>query len=232
MKIIGVIPARSGSKGIRNKNIVNVNGKPLIYYTIKALKKSKIKKFIVSSDSNKILNISKKYGVKDLFLRPKKFSLDSTRSIELFKYLRNELEKYFTFDAIMILQPTSPLRRPVDINNAIDLFNKYECDSVISVSSVGGAHPARVKYLNKNKYIVDPKFSEKKEGQNRQELRSAYIKNGAIYLFKKNNLNKNSIKGKKSLAMIMPRNLSVNIDDDYDLKIAKFLLKNKNKNEN
>ena len=225
MKIIGVIPARSGSKGIKNKNIVNLNGKPLIYYTIKAVKKSKIKKFIVSSDSNKILNISKKYGVKNLFLRPKKFSLDSTRSIELFKYLRSVLEKYYTFDAIMILQPTSPLRRSADINKAIDLFNKNKCDSVISVCSVGGTHPARVKYLNKNEYIIDPKFSEKKEGQNRQELRSAYIKNGAIYLFKKKNLNKNSIKGKKSLAMIMARNLSINIDDKYDLEIAKFFVK-------
>lgn len=227
MKIIGVIPARFGSKGIKNKNIANLNGKPLIYYTIKSIKKSKIKKFIVSSDSNKILNISKKYGVRNLFLRPKKFSLDSTRSIELFKYLRNELEKYFIFDAIMILQPTSPLRSYRDINKAIYLFNNNKCDSVISVSPVGGAHPARVKYLNKNKYIIDPKFSEKKEGQNRQELRSAYIKNGAIYLFKKENLDKNTIKGKKSLAMIMPRNLSINIDDYYDLEIAKFFLKNK-----
>ena len=229
MKIIGVIPARSGSKGIKNKNIVNLNGKPLIYYTIKSVKKSRIKDFIVSSDSSKILNISKKYGVKNLLLRPKKFSLDTTRSIELFKFLKKELEKSYSFDAIMILQPTSPLRRPVDINKAIDLFNKYKCDSVISVSSVGGIHPARVKYLNKKKYIIDPKFAEKKEGQNRQELKKAYIKNGAIYLFKKNNLNKNSIKGKKSLAMIMPRNLSINIDDDYDLKIAKFLIKNENK---
>ena len=226
MKIIGIIPARAGSKGVKNKNIVNVNGKPLIYYTIQAAKQSKLKNFVVSSDSIKILNIVKKYGINKLHLRPKKFSLDSTRSIELFKYLRKELEKYYSFDAIMILQPTSPMRRSVDINKAINLFKKKKCDSLISFCSVGD-HPARVKYLNKKNYIIDPKFSERKEGQNRQELRDAYIKNGAIYLFKKKNLDKNSIKGKKALAMIMPRELSINIDDYYDLEIAKFLLKKK-----
>ena len=225
MKIIGIIPARAGSKGIRNKNIVNINGKPLIYYTIQAAKKSKLKNFIVSSDSIKILNTAKKYGVKKLFLRPKKYSLDTTRSIELFEYLKKDLEKYYVFDAIMILQPTAPMRRSTDINNAINLFKKNSCDSVISVCSVGGNHPARVKYLNKKKYIIDPVFSEKKEGQNRQELRDAYIKNGSIYLFKKKNLDKKTIKGKKSLSMIMPRKFSINIDEHYDLEIAKYLLK-------
>ena len=185
MKIIGIIPARAGSKGIKNKNIININGKPLIYYTIQAVKKSKLKNFIISSDSREILNIAKKYGVKKLFLRPKKYSLDTTRSIELFRYLKKDLEKYYSFDAIMILQPTAPMRRSTDINNAIKLFKKNSCDSVISVCSVGGNHPARAKYLNKKKYIIDPVFSEKREGQNRQELREAYIKNGSIYLFKK-----------------------------------------------
>jgi len=225
MKIIGIIPARAGSKGIKNKNIINVNGKPLIYYTIQAIKKSKLKDYIVSSDSKKILNIAKKYGAKKLFLRPKKYSLDKTRSIELYRYLKKDLEKYYVFDAIMILQPTAPMRRSTDINDAINLFKKNRCDSVISICSVGGNHPARVKYLNKKKYIIDPIFSEKKEGQNRQELRDAYIKNGAIYLFKKENLDKNTIKGKKSLSMIMPRKFSINIDEDYDLEIAKYLLK-------
>ena len=225
MKIIGIIPARAGSKGIKNKNIININGKPLIYYTIQAIKKSKLKDYVVSSDSKKILNIAKKYGARKLFLRPKKYSLDKTRSVELYRYLKKDLEKYYVFDAIMILQPTAPMRRSTDINDAINLFKKNRCDSVISVCSVGGNHPARVKYLNKKKYIIDPIFSEKKEGQNRQELRDAYIKNGAIYLFKKKNLDKNTIKGKKSLSMIMPRKLSINIDEDYDLEIAKYLLK-------
>lgn len=227
MKIIGIIPARAGSKGIKNKNIININGKPLIYYTIQAVKRSKLKDYIVSSDSKKILNIAKKYGAKKLFLRPKKYSLDTTRSVDLYKYLKKELEKYYSFDAIMLLQPTAPLRRSIDINKAINLFKKNSCDSVISVCSVGGYHPARVKYLDKNNYIIDPAFSERKEGQNRQELRDMYIKNGAIYLFKKKNLIKNTIKGKKSLSMIMPRELSVNIDEYYDLEIAKHFLKKK-----
>ncbi len=227
MKIIGIIPARAGSKSIKNKNIVKINGKPLIAYTIEAIKKSKLKNFVVSSDSKKILNIAKKCGAKNLHLRPKKYSLDSSRSIFLYKYLKKNLEKTFDFDAIMILQPTSPLRRAIDINKSIKLFKNKNCDSVISVCSVGGAHPARMKYLNRKNYIYDTKFSEKKEGQNRQELQETYIKNGAIYLFKKNNLKMNTIKGKRALAMIMPRNLSVNIDDSFDLEISRLLLKKK-----
>ena len=226
MKIIGIIPARSGSKSVKNKNIINLNGKPLIYYTINSVKKSKLKNYIVSSDSHKILKISKKYGAQNLFLRPKKFALDKTHSIQLFKFLKKNLEKYFKFDAIMILQPTAPLRRAKDINRAIKLFKNSKCDSVISVCSVGGMHPKKMKYINKKRYLYDTEFSSKKEGQNRQELKDVYIPNGAIYLFKKENLIKNTIKGQKSLAMIMPRELSVNIDENYDLKIAKFFLNN------
>jgi len=225
MKILGIIPARAGSKSIKNKNISNLGGKPLIAYTIEAVKKSNLINFVVSSDSNKILDISKKYGAKNLILRPKKYAQDKTRSVFLFKYLRKQFEKNFKFDAIMILQPTSPLRTHTDINRAIKLFKNNKCDSVISVASVGGIHPARMKYLNKKKYIIDPEFSEKKEGQNRQELKKIYIKNGAIYLFKKDNLNKNSIKGKKSLAMIMPQHSSINIDTKYDLELAKYFIK-------
>ena len=232
MKILGIIPARAGSKSIKNKNISNLGGKPLIAYTIEAVKKSNLINFVVSSDSNKILDISKKYGAKSLILRPKKYAQDKTRSVFLFKYLRKQFEKNFKFDAIMILQPTSPLRTHTDINRAIKLFKNNKCDSVISVASVGGMHPARMKYLNKKKYIIDPEFSEKKEGQNRQELKKIYIKNGAIYLFKKDNLNKNSIKGKKSLAMIMPQHSSINIDTKYDLELAKYFIKKKLKNEN
>ncbi len=225
MKILGIIPARAGSKSIKNKNISNLGGKPLIAYTIEAVKKSNLIDFVVSSDSNKILDISKKYGAKNLILRPKKYAQDKTRSVFLFKYLRKQLEKNYKFDVIMILQPTSPLRTHTDINRSIKLFKENKCDSVISVTSVGGMHPARMKYINKKRYIVDPVFAEKKEGQNRQELKKIFIKNGAIYLFKKNNLDKNSIKGKKSLAMVMPQHSSINIDTKYDLELAKYFMK-------
>jgi len=227
MKILGIIPARAGSKSIINKNIKKLNGKPLIAYTIEAVKKSNLKNFVVSSDSNKILNISKKYGAKNLILRPRKYAQDKTRSIFLFKYLAKELKKDYEFEAIMILQPTSPLRTHHDINRSIRLFRENKCDSVISVSFVGGMHPARMKYINKRNYLIDPVFSEKKEGQNRQELKKVFIKNGAIYLFKKKNLNKNSIKGKKSLAMIMSQSSSINIDTKFDLELAEYFMKKK-----
>ena len=94
MDFLGIIPARAGSKSIKNKNIVELNGKPLIYYTIKAAKKSFLKdNFIVSTDDNKIIEICKKFDVKYVHKRPKKFSSDKTTAIELLKYLLTDLEK-------------------------------------------------------------------------------------------------------------------------------------------
>ena len=230
MDFLGIIPARSGSKSIKNKNIVELNGKPLIYYTIQATKKSILKdNFIVSTDDNKIIEICKKFNVKHVHKRPKKYSSDKTTAIELLKYLSNNLEKKkFQFRNIVYLQPTSPFRNFTMINKAINTYKKSEkIDSLISVCEVESFHPARMKFMDKNNILFDNYYTEKKEGLNKQELKKMYIRNGAIYIFKKKNLEKETIKGKKSYGFLMSRNQSVNIDSMDDLNYAKYLI-NKN----
>jgi len=227
MNFLGIIPARAGSKSIKNKNIVKLNGKPLIYYTITAAKKSILgDNFIVSTDDPKIIKICKELKVKYFFKRPIKLSSDKTTAIELLKYLVKDLEKKkFKFKNIVYLQPTSPFRNSLILDKAIKTYKKnLNIDSLISISEVESNHPARMKFMNKNNILIDNYYKEKKEGSNKQELKKMYIRNGAIYIFKKKNLKSGTIKGKKSYGFLMSGNQSINIDGLNDLNYAKFLI--------
>jgi CMP-N-acetylneuraminic acid synthetase len=139
-----------------------------------------------------------------------------------------EMEKLYEcqYDAVMLLQPTTPFRTTEDINNAISILIDKETDSVISVVDVGGTHPARMKYL-KEGLLFDPTFCEEKENQNRQELEPMFIRNGAIYLSKRNVLLKGTYKGDSCAALIMPNNRSVNIDTIFDFEYAEWLKSSK-----
>ena len=127
MNIIAVIPARGGSKKIKNKNILKINKKPLIYYSIKVSKKiTKIKNTYVSTDSEKIKKISTYYGAKAPFLRPKKISKDRSTDLEFMKHfcMWYKKEKKIPIDLLIHLRPTTPFRNPKTINKAIDLMIK------------------------------------------------------------------------------------------------------------
>jgi CMP-N,N'-diacetyllegionaminic acid synthase len=226
MKILGIIPARSGSKGVKNKNIRKLNNKYLIDYTIIESLKSNLTDVIVSTNSLKITKIVKDLGGNAPFLRPKNLAADNSSSISVVQHAIVTYSKItgLTYDAIMLLQPTCPLRTSLDINNSIDLFISKNPDSVISVYNVNGLHPARMKYLDNNNYLIDPPFAEKIENQPRQELKPMYIRNGAIYLTKLSEINKGTFKGNKSLAYIMDADKSINIDTEFDFKLAEMLL--------
>lgn len=226
MKILGVIPARGGSKGVPRKNIKNLGNIPLIGHTIKAALESNVYKLVVSTEDAEIAEISLKLGANVPFKRPIQFAQDNSRSIDVAINALLETEKIYNeqYDAIIMLQPTTPFRNKNDINNSIDiLINNSDADSVISVVNVEGHHPARMKYINNN-ILIDPDFCEKHENQNRQELLPMYIRNGAIYLTKRNILLQNSFKGHKSCAYIMPLERSINIDNQNDFEYAKWLL--------
>ena len=227
-KFICIIPARSGSKGVRNKNIKLVGGKPLIYWTIKEAIKSKfISKVVVSTDSSKIRKIALNFGAESPFLRPKILSGDNTPTIKVIRHAVNYLKNHMQFksyDYIVLLQPTSPLRKLSDIDNSIKLFlSKKSATSLISVSEVSDNHPARMYFL-KNNFLIKHHLSEKKSGIPRQKLKKMFLRNGAIYIIKKNKLNHNFI-GNKPIAFLMPKERSMNIDDIFDLKIVRCLLK-------
>ena len=228
-KIIhSVILARGGSKGIKNKNITKINGKPLIYFTIKEAKKcKKITKYIVSTDSNEIKKIAQNYRADVPFLRPKKFSKDKSSSASALKHALIECEKTFNkkFDYVVELMATNPLKSAKDINNVIKILLKHKADSVIAVNQLFDHHPARIKKIIKGK-LYDFAIKEKLESR-RQDLKpNAYIRSGSIYAMSRRFV----MKGKryfsgKSFAYILPLNRTINIDDENDLSIAKKKLK-------
>lgn len=221
MKVLGVIPARGGSKGVIGKNIKLLDDKPLIAYTIEVALQSQLDSVIVSTDSTAIAEIARQFGAGVPFLRPAELATDSSKAIPVIQHALAEIEAQtgVTYDAVMMLQPTSPFKLVSDIDEAIQLLEKSGADSVISVVPVHGHHPARMKYLEGDQ-LIDPDFSEAYENQPRQELRPMYIRNGAIYLTRRNVLLADSFKGKDCRALIMPEERSVNIDTEVDFKYA------------
>mgnify|MGYP001172037966 FL=1 len=227
MRVLGIIPARSGSKGILNKNIVNLNNKPLIYWTIKEALKSKINKLIVSTDSQKYKKISLSYGAEVPFIRPKALSKDTSKTIDLVIHAINFYKKKkIYFDYVMLLQPTCPFRTTKDINHSINLLRKKNSyKSVISLQKVESFHPARMKFI-KNDTIDDKFFTRNFKDTNRQKLKKIFIRSGLIYLAKtKYILSKKTLEPKKSFPYITDSLRSTNIDTKTDLLLAKILAK-------
>lgn len=225
-KVVAIIPARGGSKGVPRKNIRDLAGKPLIAYTIEAAKKSGyIDRIIVSTDDEEIKQVSLRYGAEVPFLRPGKLSLNDTpvwKAVRhAIKYLK-EVEAY-PIDFVVLLQPTSPLRTEEDIDNAIELFLESNCESLISVCKTNESpywmHKIEKGYL-KTLMGLD------NYNKIRQDLPNTYMENGAIYIIKSELLYKyNSFFTSKTVPYIMPRERSVDIDDELDFKFAELLFK-------
>ena len=221
MRVLGLIPARGGSKTIPRKNLVDLGGVPLIQWTIQAALGSNLERVVVSTDDDEIAEISKSLGAEVPFKRPAELSSDQTLSIDVVLHALDVLEE--DFDAVMMLQPTSPFRTSIDIEGAIKIIDG--ASSVISVVPVEGTHPARMKFVEDG-VLIDPPFAETIENMPRQELRPMYIRNGAIYLTRISDLRHRTFKGALSRALIMPKERSINIDTGFDLALARVALSN------
>ena len=227
-KILAIIPARSGSQGIKNKNIKTIKKKPLLYYTAKASKNSKyLDKIVLSTDSNIIAKIGMKLGIEVPFLRPKKLAKNQTPMIPVIKNVLEKLQKIenYTPDIIIILQPTSPLRTSKHIDKAIEIFLKNKSDSLVSVTEIPHAmSPFSALKLRKNGRLnFFKKWNEKNNLRQKKPL--FYSRNGAIYIFTRECLlKKNSFYGKKISAYLMSKKNSIDIDDNFDWLIAKKLM--------
>ncbi len=226
--ILGITLARGGSKGIKNKNLTKINGKPLIFYTIKEARKSKkIADYIVSTDSAQIKNTAKKYKAKVPFLRPKKLAQDNSSSASALKHALIECEKIYKkkYDYVIELMTTNPLKTVKDINNVIDIILKKKADSVIAVNQLYDHHPARIKKIKKGK-LFDFAVKEKLESR-RQDLKpNAYVRSGSIYaMSRKFVLSEKRYFSGKSHGYILPQNRVINIDDENDLILARAILK-------
>lgn len=227
---LAIIPARGGSKSIKNKNLYLIKNKPLIYYTIQSAIKSKyLNTVLLSTDSKKIFQYVKKFPkIKIPFLRPKKLAGDKVLTLPVLKYTLLRYEKILKkkFDFIVLLQPTSPLRTSKDIDNSIKLLTKKKTDSLISVTSVGANHPLRMKKILKNNKLSN--YITQKNIDNmypRQSLPKVFIRNGAIYIASRELILKNKISSKKTIAYEMSEDRSINIDNYKDIILLKHIIK-------
>jgi CMP-N-acetylneuraminic acid synthetase len=228
-KIAAIIPARKGSKGISNKNIINLNGYPLIEYSLKeATKVDIIDKLIVSTDSQEVLKISKKYNIFIKNLRPKNLSDDNAVLYDVIKYeINNNNLIDEGYEIIILLQPTSPLRKSYMIREAIIDFVDSNQISAVSVSEAD-ENPIFMRKINTNNELI--KIIDTNSTVRRQDLEKIYKVNGMIYInYIKDIIEKNISLNDNKSPIIIPKEFAIDVDTIEDLQLAeKIIQKYKN----
>ncbi len=228
-KILCILQVRGGSKGVPKKNIREVNGKPLMNWTIESAKKSGVFESIwVSSDSDEILEVGRKADVNTM-KRPDELSGDEVLSVDSLYWAVEQIEelKQNKYDYVVELPVVCPLRNETHIKEAVEKLITTGADSVISVTQMTDKHPVRMKRITDDDLIEDF-CSEYPEGDagRRQDLEPCYIRNGGIYSMKRDTLmNEKTRHGKVSRPYVMEDKYSVNIDNEMDLKLTEIMLK-------
>lgn len=223
-----IIPARAGSKGIPNKNIVKINGKPLIVYTIetalKAKRKGIVDKVIVSTDSEKIATIAMNAGAEVPFLRPSFLASDTAKSVDVLIHAINYYkEKDIFYEEVILLQPTTPLRTVEDIFKAIEIYDDSDAKSLITCYKEEYVCDL-VSYYKEGNYAV-PLNKNHNKGARRQDVKDIYIRNGAIYITDvKYMIDKRKVISDLPLVYEMPAERSYNIDTYSDLELIRWII--------
>lgn len=224
MNNIAIIPARSGSKGLKDKNIKELNGKPLLAYSIEAAKESNLfDEIMVSTDSEKYVEIARSFGAHVPFLRSEVNSSDKAGSWDVvLEVLENYQKLGKIFNSVCLLQPTSPLRTAQDIIEAYRLLETKKADAITSVCEADHS-PLWTMTLPESQSLGE--FRKQTNVKPRQQLPSYYRLNGAIYIRKVNYINeKIQILDSNEFAYIMHREHSVDIDTELDFTIAKSII--------
>lgn len=225
-KILALIPARGGSKGIKNKNIIELCGKPLISYTIDAAKGCNyIDDIVVSTDSEEIAKVARKYGAWVPFMRPAKYATDTSSTLDVVLHAVNKLkEEGNKYDVLVLLQPTEPLRDAVDIKGAIEKYFIEGAKDLVSVSKVDD-HPLLMRTINKDGTLK--KLLNLSSTCRRQDMPDYYRVNGCIYINGINNLKEETSFNDNNMPYIMSQEHSVDIDEPKDLVLAEYYLQRK-----
>lgn len=225
--MFAIIPARGGSKGLPGKNKMLLNGKPLISYTIEAAIKAKnISEVIVSTDDEKIAEISKEYGACVPFIRPDYLSGDDAGAVDVYLHAIEYLikERNEKVDKFSVLLPTAPLRNDKHIDEAIMIFEREHAYSLISVCEAE-IPPSWYYIVNGNRRLINAGFDESKALSNRQDNRQYYVPNGAIYILDYEGLkNSRTYYSKNTIPYIMRHEDSIDIDSLIDFQFAEFLI--------
>lgn len=225
MRSIAIVLARSGSKGLPDKNIKELNGKPLIAYSIEAaIESGKFDKVFVSTDSEKYADIAREYGADVPFLRSEANSGDKAGSWDAIREVLDKLkEQGEEYDVVLLMQPTSPLRTAEDINNSFDIMDDKNATAVLSVVEMD--HTPLWSDTLPEDGSMDNFAKNEYEGLPRQALPTYYRLNGAIYLVKTSEVYKEKMFETGCYAYIMPADRSVDIDSALDFMIAEAIMK-------
>lgn len=232
MEILGLIPARGGSKSIPNKNITLLAGRPMLAYTCEAALASQyLKRIILSTDDPTIAEVGRKCGVEVPFLRPSKLAQDETPMLDVVRHVLNWLQEKEGYkpDIIVLLQPTSPLRKAEHIDAAVNILIKSGAESVVSVIEVPHQfNPVSVMRLENGKLVS---FLPSPSILRRQDKPQIYARNGPVVLVTRREiiLGKNSLYGDDCRPYIMNERDSIDVDTPLDLEIAAFHIEQRRK---
>jgi CMP-N,N'-diacetyllegionaminic acid synthase len=232
MRILGIIPARGGSKGVPGKNIKLLNGKPLLQYTAEIALESKcLTDLILSSDDDQIITVAKSLGIQAPFIRPSALAEDQIPTIDVIIHTLQWYEsKAIFFDAVCLLQVTSPFRTVEFLNKAIEKFIASGCDSLVSVQKVPHEYNPHWTFEVNPEGNLKIATGEDQIISRRQELPIAYHRDGSIYIMKTEVLlHQYSLYGKSTAFIESPPEFYVNIDTLADWKKAELMIKNNQK---
>ena len=225
-KVLGIIPARGGSKGISKKNLYPIAGKPLIQYTIETAKDCKsLDRWIVSTDCEEIATVANECGASVPFIRPKELATDTALAKDVIKHAVIEAEKLDNdeYEYVIMLQPTSPIRTAQDVDKIVEKLVRTGCDSIISVVDVGASHPSRMYTINNDKLLSV--LHEPVVMGPRQTLPAVFIRSGAVYACRKDILFRyDSMIGPDVRPFILSPHRHVNIDTKVDAMLAEIYL--------
>jgi CMP-N,N'-diacetyllegionaminic acid synthase len=227
MRILGLIPARGGSKGVPRKNIKLLAGKPLLAYTAEAaLAAKRLARVILSTDDDEIAEVGKEFGVEVPFLRPAELAEDKTPTLPVVQHALSFLERQGDrFDAVCLLQPTNPLRRAGDIDACIELMEQHTADCVISVLPVPAEYNPHWVYFPSGDGILRLSTGETTPIPRRQELPPAFHREGSIYITRRDVvMNQHSLFGERVVGYEIDPALTVNIDTPDDWATAERLI--------
>lgn len=226
MNVLAVIPARGGSKGIPRKNVYPLNGKPLIAYTLEAARQAqRVTWAMVSTDDEEIATVARAWGGKVPFMRPAHLAQDDTPQIEVVLHAVAEMQQRLPqpIEAVLLLQPTAPLRTAADIDQSLQLLTDTQADSVVSFHKIEDGHPYYMYTIENGE--PHPLLEIPPSITRRQQFPPVYLRNGAIYAVRRDVLvNQRTFYGARSQAYVMPVERSVNIDTELDLQWVEFLL--------
>lgn len=229
-KVLAIIPARGGSKGLARKNIKDLNGKPLIGYAIEGANGSKyIDRVVVSTEDTEIANISRQYGAEVPYLRPNDLANDSSLVVDVVLHMLEYLNKNegYSPDYVLLLQATSPLRTSIHIDEAIEKLFSSKCDGIISVCEAEvNPYWTNIFVDDKLKYFIESGKNIRK----RQDLPMVYRNNGAIFLIKTCELkNQGTFEIDNVTGYIMDRESSIDIDTNFDFELTKLIMDSRGK---